>query len=366
MNLTKTKESLKSMEKQDLIKTIEYVSLISDIKERIMRGQNNAIMFANGELLGMYKDIGKLIFSRQKDAGWGASVILKVSSDIRNEFKGIKGFSERNLKLMVQFFNEYFNENVIRQQPVAQLEIINSIVYKLPWGHNVLLMQQVKQLDERIWYMQKVLQNGWSRNMLQNAIKSQAFMRQGSEVNNFISTLGQDQSQLAKQTLKDPYIFDFLTLTEPFREQELERELTKHIEKFLIELGAGFAFIGSQYHLEVEGNDYYLDLLFYHIKLRCFLVIDLKTGEFKPEYAGKMNFYCSVVDDLLRHDTDQPTIGLILCRDKNKIIAEYALRNISKPIGISSYELTRALPDKLRSSLPSIEDIENELSNITD
>lgn len=353
------------MEKKDLVKTIEYVSLITDIKERIVSGQNNAIMYANSELLAMYKDIGRLISAKQKEAGWGASVVTKVSVDIRNEFKDIKGFSERNLKLMVQFFNEYFNDTVIRQQPVAQLEILTTIIYKLPWGHNAILMQQVKPLDERLWYMQQAIYNGWSRNMLQNAIKGKAFKRHGSEVNNFETTLDTNQSQLVKQTLKDPYVFDFLTLTEPFREQELERELIKHIERFLIELGAGFAFIGSQYHLEVEGNDYYIDLLFYHIKLRCFLVIDLKMGEFKPEYAGKMNFYCSVVDDFLKHDTDQPTIGLILCRDKNKIIAEYALRNINKPIGISNYEFTRALPNKLRSSLPSIEDIENEFSNIS-
>jgi predicted nuclease of restriction endonuclease-like (RecB) superfamily len=352
------------MEKKDLVKTIEYVSLLTDIKERIIRGQNNAIMYANSELLMMYKDIGRLISAKQKKAGWGASVVSKVSIDIRTEFKDIKGFSERNLKLMVQFFNEYFNDTLIGQQPVAQLEILTTVIYKLPWGHNAILMQQVKPLDERLWYMQQAIYNGWSRNMLQNAIKGKAFKRNGSEVNNFETTLESNQSQLAKQTLKDPYIFDFLTLAEPFREKELESELIQHIERFLIELGAGFAFIGSQYHLEVEGNDYYIDLLFYHIKLRCFLVIDLKTGEFKPEYAGKMNFYCSVVDDFLKHNTDQPTIGLILCRDKNKIIAEYALRNINKPIGVSSYEFTRALPDKLRSSLPSIEDIENEFSNI--
>ncbi len=354
------------MEEHEILKTSEYVSLISEIKARILRGQNRAIMFANSELLCMYRDIGKLISSRQKEAGWGSGIISKVSNDIRNEFKELKGFSERNLKLMVQFYHEYFNDVAIRQQPVAQIELINSMILKLPWGHNVILMQQVKPLDERIWYVNQAIDNGWSRNMLQNAIKSKAFLRQGSEINNFSTTLSTQQSQLVKQTLKDPYIFDFLSLTEPFKELELENELIKHIERFLIELGAGFAFVGSQYPLEVGGNDYYIDLLFYHLKLRCFLVVDLKTGEFKPEYAGKMNFYCSVVDDLLRHKTDQPTIGLILCRDRNKIIAEYALRSIDKPIGVSSYELTRALPDKLRSSLPSIEDIESEFSSVTE
>lgn len=346
------------------LKSFDYLSLITQIKERIIGGQKTAIQYANSELIGMYRDIGKMILERQKEEGWGAGVISKVSTDIRNEFKDIKGFSERNLNLMVQFYSEYFSSDAILQQPVAQLEAVKSLVFKLPWGHNVILIQQVKLMDQRVWYMQQANNNGWSRTMLQNAIRSKACVRQGSELNNFISTLNLEQSQLARQTLKDPYIFDFLTLTEPFKEKELEGQLVKQIERFLIELGAGFAFVGSQFHLEVAGNDYYIDLLFYHIKLRCFLVIDLKTGEFKPEYAGKMNFYCSVVDDLMKHETDQPTIGLILCRDKNKVIAEYALKNINKPIGISSYELTRALPDKFISSLPSIEEIENELSNM--
>ncbi len=210
--------------------------------------------------------------------------------------------------------------------------------------------------------MEQIIQNGWSRDVLGLMIKSNAHNRQGIAVSNFSLTLPDPQSDLARQTLKDPYIFDFLTLTEPFQERELETELIKHLEKFLIEMGAGFAFVGRQYHFTVRDKDFYLDLLFYHIKLRCFVIIDIKKGEFKPEYAGKMNFYCSAVDDLLKHENDQPTIGLILCQTKDKIFAEYALRDIHKPIGISEYELTRALPDNLKSSLPSVEEIEAELS----
>jgi predicted nuclease of restriction endonuclease-like (RecB) superfamily len=224
-------------------------------------------------------------------------------------------------------------------------------------------MQKVKNPECNFWYMQQTFENGWSREVLGAMIKSNSFERKGSTVNNFDSRLSNLQSELVKQTLKDPYIFDFLTLAEPFAERELETELIKHIEKFLLELGTGFAFVGRQYHVEVGDKDFNIDLLFYHLKMRCFVVIDLKKGDFKPEHAGKMNFYCSVIDDILKHENDEPTIGLILCENKNKIIAEYTLRSNKTPIGVSEYEFTRALPENLKSSLPSIEEIENELSN---
>jgi predicted nuclease of restriction endonuclease-like (RecB) superfamily len=226
-------------------------------------------------------------------------------------------------------------------------------------------MQKIKVFDIRFWYMEQTIQNGWSRDTLCSMIKNDAYHRQGSLTNNFQLTLPKPQSDLALQTMKDPYIFDFLTLTEPYQERELETELIKHLEKFLIELGAGFSFVGRQYHLVVSDKDFYLDLLFYHLKLRSFVIIELKKGEFKPEYAGKMNFYCSAVDDLLKHKTDQPTIGLILCQTKDRIFAEYSLRDIHKPIGISEYDLIRELPDNLKSSLPSIEEIETELNKET-
>jgi predicted nuclease of restriction endonuclease-like (RecB) superfamily len=250
-------------------------------------------------------------------------------------------------------------------QPVAQMlessPNLQQLAAKIPWGHNILLMEKIKDLPIRLWYMQQTIEQGWSRDTLVAMIKSKDHDRQEQAVSNFSVRLPVPQSELARQLLKDPYIFDFLTLEEPFHERELETGLIRHLEKFLLELGSGFAFVGRQYHLAVSDRDFYLDLLFYHLKLRCFIVIELKKGDFKPEYAGKMNFYCSVVDDQLRNETDQPTIGLILCQTKDRILAEYSLRDIHKPIGISDYELTRVLPENLKSSLPTVEEIEEEL-----
>lgn len=258
--------------------------------------------------------------------------------------------------------------NGILPQPVAKLapagepERIAEGVLALPWGHNFVLIERVKDLRARQWYMQQTLDQGWSRNVLELMIKSQAHERQGEPTTNFAARLPEPQSDLAQQALKDPYVFDFLTLDKPFRERELEAGLIAHLERFMLELGVGFAFVGRQHHLSVGKDDFYLDLLFYHLKLRCFVVIDLKVGPFKPDYAGKMNFYLNVVDDLLRHEHDCPSIGLILCQDKKKILAEYALRGVKKPIGVSEYELTRSLPKSLQSALPTIEEIEAELS----
>ena len=257
------------------------------------------------------------------------------------------------------------------QTPVAQLAapddlvILQQLAAKLTWAHNVLLIQKVKDLRARLWYVQQIITHGWSHNVLALQIKSEAHARAGKAVHNFHATLPPPQSDLAAQVLKDPYIFDFLTLAEPFRERELELALLDQVQKFLLELGQGFAFVGRQYHLDVGTDDFYLDLLFYHLRLRCFVVVDLKRGPFKAEYAGKMNFYCNVVDDRLRHADDQPTIGLILCQDKNRIVAEYALKGVKKAIGVSEYQLTRALPKKFRSSLPSVEEMEMELTKLT-
>ena len=263
----------------------------------------------------------------------------------------MKGFSERNIKLMVQFAQEYpaafAATSAIGQPVVAQLpsaEIGQPAVAQIPWAHNVLLMQRVKDVSARAWYMQQTMANGWSRNVLMLAIDGRAHERQGKAITNFPQLLPSPQSDLAQQTLKDPYLFDFLTLEEPFHERELEASLVRHLEKFLLELGQGFAFVGRQYRLDIGDEDFYIDLLFYHLRLRSFVVIDLKTGPFKPEYAGKLNFYCNVVNDRLRHVADQPTIGLILCQTKDRVLAEYALSGIDKPIGVSSYELTRRYP----------------------
>ncbi|PHM65837.1 YhcG family protein [Xenorhabdus sp. KJ12.1] len=338
-----------------------YTSLLTDVKERIRRGQIKAAQSVNTELIQMYWDIGHILHERQKQQGWGAGIIPKLARDIINELPEIKGFSERNLKRMLRFYREYSLSSEI--ETAANGAIVPQPVAQLPWGHNILLIEKIKDQTERFWYAEQVLIQGWSRESLLQMIKNNAYTRQGAVVSNFNHRLPISQSELVQQTLKDPYIFDFLTLSEPFKERELETELLKHLEKFLLELGEGFAFVGRQYSITVSGQDYYIDLLFYHLTLRAFVVIELKRGEFKPEHAGKMNFYCSVVDEKLRHPTDQPTIGLILCQTKDRILAEYSLRGIQKPIGVSDYELTRTLPEDLKSSLPSIEELEAELSH---
>jgi predicted nuclease of restriction endonuclease-like (RecB) superfamily len=330
-----------------------YGELLGEIKTRIRQSQTRALLAVNAELVRLYWDIGRLIDLRQQAEGWGAGVIPRLSRDLHNELPEQKGFSERNIKRMLRFYREHPGEFEKVPQPVAQI----------PWGHIMLLLEKVKDSSIRLWYAHKTLEQGWSRDILAMMIQSDIYKRQGNLVSNFSSRLPAPQSDLVQQTLKDPYIFDFLTLEESFHERELETGLVQHVEKFLLELGQGFAFVGRQYPLTVGEDDFYIDLLFYHLKLRCFMVIELKRGKFKPEYAGKMNFYCSVVDDYLKHATDQPTIGLILCQTKDRILAEYALRDIHKPIGVADYEFSRILPTELASSLPSIEEIESELQS---
>lgn len=354
-----------------------YAKLLDDVKQRIRLGQTRAIFSANAEMISAYWDIGRMLNERQKQEGWGAGVIPRLSRDLHNELPEIKGFSERNIKRMLAFFREYPTTGEFVPQAVAQIEgpvkvpravaqmdsqDIHSLVAKIPWGHNFILIEKIKDINTRIWYMQQILEQGWSKDVLLLMIKSRVHERRGKAVANFKARLPAPQSDLVQQTLKDPYIFDFVTLEEPFHERELETGLVYHLEKFLVELGRGFAFVGRQYHLDIGEEDFYIDLLFYHLKLRCYVVIELKKGVFKPEYAGKMNFYCNVVDDHLCHEDDNPTIGLILCQNKKSVLAEYTLRGISKPIGVSEYELTRSLPARLKSALPSIQDIEKELN----
>lgn len=364
---------------------MDYPVLLKDVKDRIRRAQVRATMSANAELLHMYWDVGRIIDAQRTTEGWGTKVIERLAQDIRNELPETKGFSERNLKRMLAFYNEYrmlpFGPLPVAQLPGAALPspigplpvaqsdapipgtesaLLLQYILRLPWTHNAALLG-VKDISSRLWYMAQTLEHGWSKDWLIEQIQRNAYERQGKAVTNFIKHLPPLESALARESLKDPYIFDFLTLEEPFHERELETGLIAHLEKFLLELGAGFAFVGRQYHLEVSEQDFYIDLLFYHLKLRCYVVIELKKGKFKPEYAGKMNFYCSVVDDKLRHEQDNPTIGLILCQANDKVIAEYALKDVNKPIGISEYELTRALPDNLKSSLPTVEEIEERL-----
>jgi len=360
---------------------MNYPALLKEITDRIRQGQFRAVMAANVELLLLYWDVGRIVARRQSEEGWGASVIPRLAQDIRNDLPEIKGFSERNIDRMLSFYREY-NRLPLLPPAVAKLEAlpvaqispptvakspseltpirITELVLKLPWTHNIILLR-VKNRDARLWYMERAIELGWSKDWLAEQIKHNLYDRQGQATTNFAAKLPYPQYALAQETLKDPYIFDFLTLEEPFHEKELEKGLLEHVEKFLLELGAGFAFVGRQYQLKVSDQDFYLDLLFYHMKLRSYVVVELKKGPFKPEYAGKINFYCSVVDDLLRCEQDNPTIGLILCQTPDKIVAEYTLRDMAKPIGVSSYELTRALPENLKSSLPTVEEIERRL-----
>lgn len=349
----------------------DYAGLLTDIKQRIGQAQTRAVLAVNAELVRLYWEIGAMIDRRQQQEGWGAGVIPRLARDLHNELPEEKGFSERNIKRMLAFYREYPHLEFV-PQPVAQIESGSKVpqavalfpadlIQSIPWGHHAELIAKVKDLATRQWYMKASLANGWSRNVLVMQIEAAAHGRQGRATTNFTRHLPSPDSDLVQQSLKDPYLFDFLTLESGFHERELETGLVAHLEKFLLELGRGFAFVGRQYHIDIGDRDFYIDLLFYHLMLRRYVVIDLKRGDFKPEYAGKMNFYCSVVDDTLRHATDNPTIGLILCQKPNRVIAEYTLRGVDKPIGVSGYELTRALPESLQSGLPTIEQIELEL-----
>lgn len=332
---------------------VGYDDFLRDLKTRISNAQLLAVLAVNRELVLLYWQIGRDILNRQQQQGWGAKVINRLAADLHQAFPKMKGFSPRNLKYMRAFAEAYPDEQFVQQ-----------VVAQIPWGHNVRILDTVKDSVEREWYAHQTIEHGWSRNVLVHQIESKLYHRQGKAITNFDRTLPKLQSELAQQLLKDPYTFDFLDLGEDVLERELERALINHIRDFLIELGVGFAFVGNQYHLEVGGDDFYLDLLFYHLRLRCFVVIDLKIEEFKPEFSGKMNFYVEAVDNLLRHPDDQPSIGIILCKSKNKVIAEYSLRNINKPIGVSVYQLGDTLPEPLKGNLPTIEQLEAELETV--
>lgn len=335
-----------------------YKSFLEDLKLRIRSSQIKAISKVNEELIKLYWEIGREIVERQEKEAWGSQVIERLAKDLQSSFPGISGFSRANVFKMRAFYLGCAKVS----QAVRQIEELP--FFRIPWGHNVILLTKVKEDAHRLWYAQQTLFNGWTRSALEDWIKSDLVNRQGKAVTNFAEKLPSPQSQLAHETLKDPYNFDFLTLAHGYRERELEQGLLNHIQKFLLELGQGFAFIGSQYPLEVGGKDYYLDLLFYHISLRCFCVIELKNTDFKPEYAGKMNFYLSAVDDRLKHPSDNPSIGMILCKTKNNFTVEYALRDIHKPMGVAGYEtkIMESLPQDLKGSLPTVEEFEAELA----
>lgn len=346
----------------------DYPEFIVSLKNRIRSAQIKAAVSVNRELVLLYWQIGRELLEKSDAGGWGAKVIDTLARDLQLEFPGTGGFSRTNLYRMRAFYAAYPVTRAIVPQVVGQTDSpLPEPVLHIPWGHNVILIEKVKEQKERVWYARQAIEHGWSRAILHHQIESDLYTRQGKAITNFSDTLPAPQSDLALQTLKDPYIFSFLTLDSSARERDLEQGLMDHIQKFLLELGVGFSFVGRQYLLEVEGREYYLDLLFYHLRLRCFVVIDLKMEEFSPEHAGKMNFYLSVVDDRLRRPGDKPSIGLVLCKTKKHLTVEYALRDMGKPIGVSEWRtrIVASLPEQLQGSLPTIEELENELAKET-
>lgn len=327
-----------------------YFNLLNGLKQQIRTAQIKAALAVNQELLLLYWNIGREILRQQQAQGWGSKIIERLSRDLKREFSEIKGFSPRNLKYMRALAEAYPDEQIVLR-----------VIAQIPWGHNQSLLNKLSDPDQRLWYAQKVIENGWSRNILEIQIESNLYSRQGGAITNFDLTLPPTQSDLSRDLLKDPYNFSFLEIQETFQERELERALVTHIRQFLMELGVGFAFVGSQYRLEVDGDEYFLDLLFYHLKLHCYIVIDLKVTAFKPEYAGKMNFYVTAVNRLLRDERDDPTIGIILCRSKKSTTVEFALETVQNPIGVATYQLQAQLPPALQAQLPTPQQLEVEL-----
>jgi predicted nuclease of restriction endonuclease-like (RecB) superfamily len=358
--MSKKKAKLQPARAESPALPVGYVQFINNLKEKIRAAQLKAALSVNQGLIKLYWEIGKDIAEKQKSGGWGSKIIERIGKDIQKEFPEVEGFSRRNLFRMRSFYLAY----QIVPQAVAQLESLP--VFRIPWGHNAVLLERVKDVKTKLWYAAQAIENGWSRSMLETWIDSNLHKRQGKAITNFKASLPEPRSDIAEQTIKDPYVFDFFTLSKKYREKELEQGLMDHLQKFLLELGEGFAFLGRHYRIEVEGEDYLIDLLFYHVKLHCYFIVELKATAFDPRDAGQMNFYLSAVDDLLRQPEDQPSIGILLCKTKNKVKVEYALRNCKSPISVASYEtkIVKSLPKELKSSLPTVQEIEAELSTI--
>ena len=332
-----------------LMNSNEYLATIEQVKQEIKAAQYKAAVHVNTELIMLYHSIGCVINAHKS---WGNKFIENLAQDIKLEFPQSTGYSVRNLKYMAKFAATY-----------PDAEFVQQVVAQIPWGHNVVLLDKVADAEERNWYIEACRKNGWSRNVLVHQIESGLYQRQAlaEKISNFERRLPSPQSELAVQTMKDPYIFDFIPFKEDMVERDIERALVQDVTKLLLELGTGFAFLGNQYHLNVGGDDFYIDLLFYNLTLRCYVVIELKTGEFKPEYAGQLNFYLSAVDGILKKDADNPSIGLLLCKSKNDLVAEYSLKDMSKPIGVSEYKITSTLPEELERELPSVEDLQKRI-----
>jgi predicted nuclease of restriction endonuclease-like (RecB) superfamily len=342
----------------------EYKHFIQEIKQRIQTAQIKAAVTVNREMLLLYWDLGQSILQKQKAASWGDGFLKQMSKDLQDEFPEMKGFSERNLKYMRQWVHFWSTHPALTsdtdpefgQQVVAQIT-------QIPWGQNLLILGKTRSPNEALFYVQKTIQNNWSRSVLLHQVEGQLFERAGKAIDNFKATLPAPHSDLARETLKNPYTFDFLTLREKHDEKELEDALVQHVTQFLLELGAGFAYVGRQYKLEVDGDPFFIDLLFYHTKLHSYVVVELKAVKFQPEFAGKLNFYVSAVDSQIKAPQDNPTLGILICKSKKNTVVEYSLRDIHKPIGVSEYTLTKILPDSFKSALPTIEEIEAELDN---
>lgn len=332
-----------------LMNNNEYIDLVQLVKREIRQAQYKATLNVNKELIMLYYCIGRLI---NEHKSWGSKFIDNLAADIKIAFPESKGYSVRNLKYMAKFAATYDEA------------FVQTVSAQIPWSHNIAILDKVKMPDQREWYIRKVVENGWSHSVLIHQIESGLYQRQAisDKISNFESRLPSLQSELAVQTMKDPYIFDFIPFKEDMVERDIEQALVKDITKLLLELGTGFAFLGNQYHINVGGDDFYIDLLFYNLNLRCYVVIELKSGEFKPDYAGQLNFYLSAVDGIIKSEHDNPTIGLLLCKSKNNVVAEYALKDMSKPIGVSEYRVTSDLPDNLSRQLPSIEDIQKHIA----
>ena len=330
----------------------KYKQIFENIKQEVLKSQYKAMQIVNKELIFMYWHIGKIIGDNSK---WGNKFIDSLSIDLKLEFPKVTGFSVRNLKYMKKIAEEY-----------PDFEFVQQVVAQIPWGHNIILMDKVKNIEERKWYIKQSIINGWSRSLLTMQIESKLYERQvvAEKVTNFPATLPDIQSDLAIQTMKDPYLFDFISLKGKVKEIEIEKAMIDKIKDVLIELGKGFAFVGEQYKITVSDKDYYIDLLFYHLKLKCYVVVELKAREFEPTDAGQLNFYLSAIDDLVKDKTDNATIGLLLCKNKDNFTAEYALRNISSPIGVSEYKLLEDIPEYLKSQLPKVEEIELHIRDI--
>lgn len=363
----------------ELVKDENYQSTLLEIKQQVVQNQYKAALAVNSRLIFTYWNIGKRILSDQQKYGWGAKIIDQLEKDLKTEFPDQKGFSSRNLKYMRAFAEAWSNdlllkqlslqtENEIVQQAVAQNQTLSfeefekHPIAKIAWGAHTVLLAKLETSEERLFYCIKAIEGGWSRKVLMNQVEQKRHLTQGALTNNFEQTLPAPQSELVRDVFKDPYFFPFLQLGDDASEKQVEDALIKYITDFLLEMGAGFAYMGRQFKLEVGGQEYFLDLLFYHTKLRRHIVIELKIDEFKPEYAGKVQFYLSALDDLVKHPQDEPSIGLILCKEANRIVAEYALRDNNRPIGVSEYKLVNQLPEQLKQNLPSAQEIEDRLN----